>query len=90
VTISLQIVAFAFTIAALFCLMDIPLAKPVPRQWLRAFQFVAVAMMAFVYWRASSLQAIIPPVEVRIPLVALAVLICSEIISRWSIGGNRK
>lgn len=86
----LGVVAWAFSIAAAFCLIDAFLARPFSRQLFRGFQCAAFALAAWVYWRSAILHASIPSPEIRFALLMIIIFSIYEIISRWSIGGQRK
>jgi hypothetical protein len=85
IALPLPVVALAFSITAIVCLIDMHLTTLKPRKFFRAFQFVAFALAAMVYWRAYAEGEPIPQPEIRIVLILISVLAISEIVSRWDI-----
>ncbi len=88
--VPLMIVAWAFTIAAVFCLVDAIIARPISRQMFRVFQCFAFTLAAVVYWSSTLQHATIPAPEIRLALLMIIVFSIYEIISRWSVGGHKR
>jgi len=90
VVIPLPVVAAAFFLTGVACLIDMHLIGLRSRKLFRLFQAAAFFMGAVVYAQAVNSQADIPQPEIRIVIVAICILGISEILSRWNIWGIAK
>jgi hypothetical protein len=86
-TVPLWLVAIAFTLVTIFCIIDMVLVRHLRRRLGRFFQAVIYAGAAFYYWVAMA-NNILPSGELRIVWLAACVTVISEIVSRWGSGGK--
>jgi hypothetical protein len=84
-TIPLEAVAFAFTLAAIASTIDIFYAQYTPIKIFRFFEAFIMGMAAGYYWQAYQYN-ITPSAELRVVWIALCVVVIAEIISRQSWG----
>lgn len=87
--VPLEFVAFAFSVATLFCGIDIFRVRYVPRKLFRFFQGVVMAAAASYYWMALYRDLPIPTADIRVVWICLSIITCAEIISRWSLGHKK-
>ena len=85
--IPLPVVAVAFTLATIFCVIDMVMVRHLRRRSGRFFQGMIYAAAAYYYWIAT-INAALPSVEIRLVWLAISISVISEIISRWQFGGN--
>lgn len=79
---ALDTVAWIYSVAALFCFVDIFLARGF-RRALRFFEAIALAIVAFLYAHSYVAGDTIPPVVTRWAWIALAPILIGEVISLW-------
>ena len=87
-SIPLWLVAIAFTIACLFCIIDMVIAPGRSRKLFRFFQGIVCGFASNYYWEAF-IYGTIPSASLRLVWVVLCIVIISEIVSRWPLGGLR-
>ncbi len=87
--IPLNVVALAFSVAAVFCGIDVILVRGGSRKLFRLFQGIVFAVAAFYYWDTIGHHAQIPTTDLRVVWVSLCIVAVGEIISRWTVGGKR-
>ena len=88
-TIPLVAVAVSFTIATLFCVADMAVARFWSIKAFRLFQSIICAIAASYYYDAMA-HEVVPSINLRVVWIALCVVICAEIISRQSWGTKSK
>jgi hypothetical protein len=88
-TVSLWVVASAWTIAALFALYDIIAAHKTSIKLFRFFEFGILLIAALYYWEATEMEQV-PSADLRLVWIALCIIICAEIISRQPWGTRKK
>ena len=89
-TVPLMIVAWAFTIAAVFCGIDVILARGGSRKLFRLFQGIVFLFAAYYYWETITRGGLIPTADLRVVWVSLCIISVGEVISRWTVGGKKK
>jgi len=87
--VPLWVVAIAFTVAVLFCVIDFFLAKNVHGKVLRSSQSIVLGFASFYYWQAAAFDTI-PASDLRVVWISLCIVNCAEIISRWEFPKKRK
>jgi hypothetical protein len=87
---ALDTTAWVFGIAAVFCLVDVFAAPNALRKIGRSLEFIIVSFIAYYYADAYLSGQPIPAMSLRWGIVALAILMISDVVSRWTIRGKLK
>jgi hypothetical protein len=91
-TVPLEAVAVAFSIAAGICVIDIFIARIKPRRIIRLCESIILSLAAGYYIQAAVTNTV-PSPDLRFLWLCLAAVIIAEVISRWDLSflrGRRK
>lgn len=82
-------VAASFSVVAIFCALDMMIAKAISVKVFRLFEGLIVSIAAWYYWEAFANNAL-PSQNLRFVWLALCIIMGAEIISRQSWGIKTK